>query len=116
MRIKIECYNEETLDAFGFHFYAPEECDHDEDDDFILANRFICKVGHSRRGQFYYLLIDPKTREIRVYASRPDGDGGPIDLGDELLKMFVAGVVELGEGENGTLQNLHIREERENGE
>lgn len=36
-------------------------------------------LGHSRRGQFYYLLRN-QDGETFIYASKPDGDGGMLDI------------------------------------
>ena len=45
-----------------------------------FINKYAFELGHSRRGQFYYILIDKKSREISIYSTKPDGDGGQLYL------------------------------------
>lgn len=44
-------------------------------------------IGVSRRGQYYYLLINA-IGDIRLYASDPDGSGGPTDLTEECMETI----------------------------
>ena len=53
------------------------------------------RLGHARRGQFYYLTINKDgSREIMIYATKPDGDGTHIKIGDMILKMINLGMIE----------------------
>jgi len=45
-------------------------------------------IGHARRGQFYYILIDEPTRSVTLYASEPDGSGTSIKMPDILIKLI----------------------------
>ena len=51
------------------------------------------KIGHSRRGQFYYLLVKEATRKIIIYATEPDGSGGVIGCPDVLVKLINDGII-----------------------
>ena len=50
-------------------------------------------IGHARRGQCYYILINAQTRVVFIYASEPDGSGGVIQLPDLLVTMINDGVL-----------------------
>lgn len=52
---------------------------------------WVYTLGHSRRGQFYYLIVD--NGELLVYASDPDGSGASVELGDVLFKLYRDGLV-----------------------
>lgn len=63
-------------------------------DDWEFENKYSYELGHSRRGQFYFLTVDKETRTIKVFATKPDGDGTDIELGGILLDLFKAGMIE----------------------
>ena len=66
----------------------------DEDDSlFYYTNYLVLSIGHSRRGQFYYILCHKESLELNVVATKPDGDGGMIGLPDVLFTMIQAGDV-----------------------
>ena len=88
MKVKKKFINDD-LSEFGFTFNPVTD-----DDDFETEWRYVHEIGHSRRGQHYYLTIHPDTREIRVFATKPDGRGTDIEIGDALLDMFEKGVIE----------------------
>lgn len=50
------------------------------------------EIGHARRGQFYYLLVDSE-RNIYIYASQPDGDGCEISCPNVLIDLITHGIV-----------------------
>jgi len=59
--------------------------------DINFTNKYAFELGHSRRGQFYYLLVDKESREISIYSTKPDGDGGELYLSsayDMLVKLL----------------------------
>lgn len=91
MKVKEEL-NLEILLNYGFTKIDKEE--EKENDQYEIAN-FDWKfwIGHSRRGQSYYLLIGEETREIFFYSTKPDGDGGSVKYPDVLTKLFNDGVV-----------------------
>ena len=52
-----------------------------------FINKYAFELGHSRRGQFYYILVDKGSREISIYSTKPDGDGGELYL-DSVYGIF----------------------------
>ena len=88
MKIKAEL-NLEVLEKYGFELY-----DNEEVSECFYVDGYAYCIGHSRRGQHYYLLVDSNSREISIYASEPDGSGGSINCPDILLKMFLDGIIE----------------------
>lgn len=47
---------------------------------------YIFNIGHSRRGQFYYIIIH-NTKDISLIASKPDGSGGAVPYPTVLHKL-----------------------------
>ena len=85
MKIK-EDFDINLLKNYGFH----KPIDYKED--YTISNSdYILYLGHSRRGQFYYLLV--KDKDLYIYSSKPDGDGGKLLLPDVLLKLFNDGII-----------------------
>ena len=80
----------EQLINFGFAIETDE-------DDWEINCKWCYNLGHSRRGQFYYYIIKDidNDRELLVYASKPDGDGTHIALGDVIIKMYEEGLIEI---------------------
>jgi hypothetical protein len=81
---------EKQLIDYGFEYNSDYESG---DLDWELSNAWVYCIGHSRRGQFYYLITNLNS-EIYVYASRPDGSGTYIELPEILKKMMEDGVIE----------------------
>jgi hypothetical protein len=54
---------------------------------------WLYEIGHSRRGQCYYLLVT-NERELVVVASKPDGSGGTVSSPSILKQMILDGLVE----------------------
>ena len=52
-----------------------------------------CKIGHSRRGQYYYILCNIKNLELSIIATKPDGEGADVQLPDCLLNWIINGDV-----------------------
>ena len=52
-------------------------------------------IGHSRRGQHYYILCNPDTLVLSVFATKPDGSGSNRVLPDWLFEMIKNGDVSL---------------------
>ena len=50
-------------------------------------------IGHSRRGQHYYILCDPDTLVLSVFATEADGSGSNRILPDFLFEMIKNGDV-----------------------
>lgn len=67
------------------------------DEDWNLENVWIYEIGHSRRGQFYYYLIDMKTeyKVLLIYASKPDGSGTFTPLDHTIFDMFKNGLFKI---------------------
>lgn len=91
MKVKEEL-NLEVLLNYGFTKIDKEQAKEDEDWT-ISCYEYLFEIGHARRGQFYYLLVSEKTRDIIIYASEPDGSGGTVICPDVLIKLSVDGVV-----------------------
>jgi hypothetical protein len=67
----------------------------DRDELYWFDDYLILNIGHSRRGQYYYIFCHKKTLELYVYASKPDGSGGVCNLPDILVQMILTGDVVL---------------------
>lgn len=66
----------------------------DDDDLYFFANDFLVyEIGHSRRGQHYYIICEKSTLELSVIASKPDGDGGAIAIPDILIDLIKNGEI-----------------------
>lgn len=77
---------------YGFAKINKEE--EESDEEYVIANYdYKYEIGHSRRGQHYYLLVSEKSRTISLYASKPDGGGGSIGCPDVLLKLIIDGII-----------------------
>ena len=86
MRLKESVKIEELL-KFGFEF------PNTEDEDYCIKNAdCIYNIGHSRRGQFYYLIV--KDKEFSLFASEPDGDGGAIKMPRVIIDLYESGLIE----------------------
>lgn len=48
-------------------------------------------IGHSRRGQHYYILCEIETLNVYIFATNPDGGGGIIDFPEIIYKMIANG-------------------------
>ncbi len=91
MKIKENVALESLLD-YGFEAINKEEAE--DDGDYTIANYdYKFTIGHSRRGQVYYILIHG-SRTISLFASEPDGSGGTIGCPDILIKLISDGIVE----------------------
>ena len=77
---------------YGFVEVDKEE-DEDDESPYMVDYDYKFEIGHSRRGQFYYLLVKESTRKIIIYATKPDGSGGVIGCPDVLVKLISDGVI-----------------------
>jgi len=92
MKIKEEL-NIDILLEYGFE--KIDKAEEEKDEQYTISNfDYKYLIGHSRRGQFYYLLVG-NSRNVIIYASEPDGSGGCVDLPDVLIKMFNHGIIGL---------------------
>ncbi len=92
MKVKEE-FDLAGLEGYGFSKVNKEE--ELEKENYVESQfDWIYNVGHSRRGQFYYILIDSVSRVLCLYASKPDGDGGIVKMPDVLLTLALDGVIE----------------------
>ena len=64
-----------------------EEYISDEDPVLNYFEGYLYNIGHSRRGQHYYLLCNT-TGSFSLYASEPDGAGGQILMPGIILKLI----------------------------
>jgi len=91
MKVKEELDLEVLLD-YGFIKIDKEE--EKENEQYTIASYdYKFEIGHARRGQFYYLLISEKTKDIIIYSTEPDGSGGSVICPDVLVKLSLDGVV-----------------------
>jgi len=67
----------------------------DEHDDPLYGceGKYVYDLGLSRRGQHYYVLIQ-KDLQVAVFASKADGDGTHIEVGDIFQKLISEGFIE----------------------
>ncbi len=70
--------------------YVVEQYDDPLDD---LKDHWVFNMGHSRRGQHYYLAVNSE-RVLFVFASKPDGSGGKLPMHDVIMQMFADGIIE----------------------
>lgn len=54
---------------------------------------FIYDIGHSRRGQSYYLFVGDGSLGISILGSEPDGAGGMIGLPNKIIELFENGII-----------------------
>lgn len=93
MKIKEEL-NLEVLLNYGFIKIDKEE--ETKNEEYIIASYdYKFEIGHARRGQFYYLLVGEKTRDVIIYATELDGSGGSVMCPDVLIKLSVDGILKL---------------------
>lgn len=84
----------------GYNFHENNE-EYKEDngiDEYHTLNYFkgyVFGLGHSRRGQFYYLLCS-YDGQFSIYASKPDGSGGILPIFNQKVfsKLFSDSIVE----------------------
>ena len=82
----------DILLKYGFE-KIDEDFEKEEGNDFeIYSSEYKYEIGHSRRGQFYYILV--KNREFLIFASTPDGSGTYIKSPDIFTKMAIDGILE----------------------
>ena len=91
MKVKEEL-NLDILLNYGFTKIDKEE-ELENEEYTISSYDYIFEIGHARRGQFYYLLVGEKTRDVVIYATKPDGSGGKVICPDVLVKLSVDGIV-----------------------
>lgn len=90
-----------VLQHYGFekageiNKYGDNPFDEDCQLSFLHSDNYswVLEIGHSRRGQMYYLLVDNEGY-LKVVASKPDGDGGPVELPSVLMQMILEGIFE----------------------
>lgn len=80
------------LEKYGFN-KIDQTIKDDYDDNVIAVYEYEYNLGHSRRGQFYSLLIY-STGSLSIYASTPDGSGGSITLDNTIYNLIKDGIIE----------------------
>ena len=91
MKVKKELSLEILLN-YGFTKVDKEQ--EIESNQYIIAEYdYKYEIGHARRGQFYHLLVEEKTRDIIIYATEPDGSGGSVVCPNVLIKLSIDGVI-----------------------
>ena len=76
-------FNKEILLTLGFAKVNQE----DQEGDFNLTiAEYTYYLGHSRRGQIYYLIVSDGF--LKLYATEPDGNGGSIVFPEYAFKQI----------------------------
>jgi len=86
LKLRKDITDEILIEEYGFKLES-------DDEDYTIHEMLCYEIGHSRRGQFYYYIVN-EDRTLSVYASDPDGSGGSIKLDGTLLDMFLNGILE----------------------
>ena len=94
----IDSVNLKELENFGFEDSkisnsVPLEY-WDDDKDYHFDNTYFIFIASGRRGQDYYLLVDKESRILKIYSTKPDGDGTYGELDDALYDLIKDGLVE----------------------
>jgi len=55
--------------------------------------QYVYDLGHSSRGQHYYVLIQ-KDLQVSIFASKADGSGTWVEIGDIFQKLIIDGFIE----------------------
>lgn len=80
-----EDFNKDLLPSIGFEQNDPEEWD---SEDYTMRNaQYVLRLGHSRRGQVYHLIISKNL--LSVYATEPDGSGGSTPFTKEAVDAII---------------------------
>lgn len=78
-----------------YGFLKIDQKEEEDNENWVIANYdYLYEIGHSRRGQFYYLLVKESNREIIIYASAPDGSGGAIKAPSVLISLIKEDLIE----------------------
>lgn len=86
MRLREGITEEEVLQHFS---KVDKEYEESNDNWTLSCYDYSLELGHSRRGQHYYLLVRSLLEtKVLIYASEPDGDGGSLELSDILFKLI----------------------------
>ena len=56
---------------------------------YFYDNCLALNLGHSRRGQCYYILCDKQTLELSIFATNADGDSSSIDFPKVIYEMII---------------------------
>ena len=61
-----------------------------DEEDFFYYNQdcLVLNLGHSRRGQFYYLYYNPNYNSFNIYASKPDGEGTSVIFPNVIYELI----------------------------
>lgn len=92
MKIKQDV-NLSILTQYGFDKIDKEQANKDEEYTLSIFD-YVHTIGYARRGQFYYLLVSELTRELHVFASKPDGDGCSINIDDIIIRLYKDNLIE----------------------
>lgn len=90
--MKVKILNKDLLTANGFTRTSENICAFDdmdalEKEEYEYAD-YVREIEYTRRGQAYYLLSYENSDALSLWASKPDGDGGAIDVSNFLTVLF----------------------------
>lgn len=93
-------FTDEEIDEFSNLYLKDEEYRQkyfvisDSHTLYYYENVLVYNIGHSRRGQFYYLILDKTSLQLSILASKADGEGSSISLPDVILKLYKNGLID----------------------
>ena len=89
MKLKDDFNLDLLVSQYGFEEQDEETKEsHMKNDDYYLGDvDYVLYLGDSRRGQQYYVLVDKQTKEVDLYATKPDGSPGTITFPQILVRM-----------------------------
>lgn len=91
MRLKKHIPLEKLVD---FGFQKSNLLDHGQDET-IMQSDYVLEIGHIKRGQYAYLLVEKFTRELIFYCTQIKmRTGGSIVCPDVLIVLATAGYLE----------------------
>ena len=65
----------------------------DDSELYYFENFLVYEIGHSRRGQFYFLLCEIETLEISVLATKPEGSGSKVLMPNQMINWIKDGEI-----------------------
>ena len=83
----------EIIEKYYESFKENHVCENSDDKFYFYEGCYFYNLGHARRGQHYYVLIQ-KDLQVAILASKPDGDGTHIKVGDIFQKLISEGFIE----------------------
>jgi len=78
----------------NYGFEKIDKKEEEEKENYTISNfNYKYNIGHARRGQFYYILVNEISINVFLYASEPDGSGTSVSAPDILIDLIIDGVI-----------------------